>query len=378
MNMRAAVFAFAGALSCTAIGCSSADDEVTLQGSGATFPAPLYKRWFLEYYRAHPEVRVNYTPIGSGAGIRQFTAGLVSFGASDAGMSQKEIDKLPADYGGVKMLPLTAGSIVLSYNLPGVGEPVRLSRKAYILIFLHEITQWDDQEIAKCNPSIRLPAIPITVVTRADSSGTTYAFTNHLNAIGNDARVGVKWTPGVDKSVKWPESIAAQGNDGVAALIQLTPGSIGYLEYGYAELAQLPMAALENHKGRFVTPTPETSRKALEGATIPRDLQIKIPDPPNNPEAYPIVTYTWLLCRAQYPEKRVAETIKSLVRYCIEDGQKISSELGYIPLPSEVAARVKEAVDEIHVDHLAVNATSLHKQPSPEHEFSFRGAFAGL
>jgi phosphate transport system substrate-binding protein len=349
---------------------------VNLQGSGATFPAPLYKRWFSEYYRLHPEIRVNYTPIGSGAGIRQFTAGLVSFGASDAGMSQKEIDKLPAEYGGVKMLPLTAGSIVLSYNLPGVSQPVKLSRKAYIRIFLHEISQWDDPQITRDNPNINFPAIPITVVTRADSSGTTYAFTNHLNAIGNDTRVGVKWVPGVDKSVKWPESIAAQGNDGVAALIQLTPGSIGYLEYGYAELAHLPMAALENHKGRFVTPTPETSRKALDGATIPRDLQIKIPDPPNNPEAYPIVTYTWLLCRARYPDARTAETVKGLVHYCIKDGQEISSELGYIPLPHEVATRVRQAVDSIRAGAETERTTS-QRQRSADQEGHLRGEFAG-
>src|SRR5262249_13651607 len=165
-------------------GCLPSGDDITLQGSGATFPAPLYKRWFLEYYPAHPEVRINYPPIGSGAGIRQFTAGLVSFGASDAGMSKKEIDKLPADYDGVRLLPMTAGSIVLSYNLPGVTETVRLSRKAYLGIFLREITDWDDPEIVRCNPGAKLPSMPVTVVTRADSSGTTYAFTNHLSAVG--------------------------------------------------------------------------------------------------------------------------------------------------------------------------------------------------
>jgi phosphate transport system substrate-binding protein len=322
---------------------------LTLQGSGATFPAPLYKRWFLEYYQRHPELRVNYTPIGSGAGIRQFTAGLVSFGASDAGMSQKEIDKLPPEFSGVKLLPLTAGSIVLSYNLPGVTGAVKLSRKAYIGVFLREITSWDDPEIARHNQNLHLPNTPIVVVTRADSSGTTYAFTNHLHALGGDARVGMKWTPGVDKSVKWIESIAAQGNDGVAALIQLTPGAIGYLEYGYAELAHLPMALLENHAGNFVAPGPEASRKALEGATIPKDLQIKVPDPPNNPEAYPIVTYTWLLCRRRYPDSSVVEYLKKVILYCVEDGQKISAELGYIPLPPEVVAKVKEALADIQV-----------------------------
>jgi len=350
MNVRRICKLLVVAASCvTSLSCTPSDADLTLQGSGATFPAPLYKRWFLEYYQRHPELRVNYTPIGSGAGIRQFTAGLVSFGASDAGMSQKEIDKLPPEFSGVKLLPLTAGSIVLSYNLPGVTGAVKLSRKAYIGVFLREITSWDDPEIARHNQNLHLPNTPIVVVTRADSSGTTYAFTNHLHALGGDARVGMKWTPGVDKSVKWIESIAAQGNDGVAALIQLTPGAIGYLEYGYAELAHLPMALLENHAGNFVAPGPEASRKALEGATIPKDLQIKVPDPPNNPEAYPIVTYTWLLCRRRYPDSSVVEYLKKVILYCVEDGQKISAELGYIPLPPEVVAKVKEALADIQV-----------------------------
>jgi phosphate transport system substrate-binding protein len=150
----------------------------------------------------------------------------------------------------------------------------------------------------------------------------------------------------VDKSVKWPESIAAQGNDGVAALIQLTPGAVGYLEFGYAELAGLPMAALENRAGRFVTPTPESGLKALEGAPIPKDLQIKVPDP-REAEAYPIVTYTWLLCRGRYRDAQEAETLKNVIRYCLQDGQRISPELGYLPLPEEVARKALEALDEI-------------------------------
>jgi len=328
-------------------GCLPSGDDITLQGSGATFPAPLYKRWFLEYYRTHPEVRINYTPIGSGAGIRQFTAGLVGFGASDAGMSKKEIDKLPPDFDGVRLLPMTAGSIVLSYNLPGVASAVRLSRKAYLGILLREITDWDDAEIARCNPDTRLPAMPVTVITRADSSGTTYAFTNHLSAVGK--AIGTPWTPGVDKSVRWPESIAAQGNDGVAALIQLTPGAVGYLEFGYAELAHLPTAALENKAGHYMTAGQESGLKALAGAKIPPDLQIKVPDPAD-PEAYPIVTYTWLLCRGRYPDAKVAETLKKVIAYGLDDGQKISADLGYIPLPADVVGKVRLALDTIRAE----------------------------
>ena len=328
------------------LGCGASED-ITLQGSGATFPAPLYKRWFLEYYKENPAVRVNYSPIGSGAGIRQFTSGLVSFGASDAGMSQKEIDKLPEKFGGVLLLPMTAGLIVLSYNVPGLTEPIRLSRTAYVKIFLREIKNWNDAEIAKDNPGAKLPDQNIIVVTRADSSGTTYAFTSHMAAVSK--ALNVEWTPGVDKSVPWKESIAAQGNDGVAALIQLTPGAVGYIEYGYAKLTGLPMAALENQSHRFILPDDDgkSGEKALEDAEIPADLQIKVPDPKSS-EAYPIVTYTWILSRRHYEDRREAETLKTLLLTCLEDRQqKIAQELGYVRMPAPVVARLRAELQKL-------------------------------
>jgi phosphate transport system substrate-binding protein len=338
------------ALSCGASGCSEGDDDITLQGSGATFPAPLYKRWFLDYYKDHPNVRVNYTPIGSGAGIRQFSAeGLnISFGASDAGISKEQISKLPESFGGVVVLPMTAGSIVLSYNLPGISQPIQLSREAYLKIFLNQITSWNDEVVTKQNPGVNLPDTPITLVRRADSSGTSYAFTNHMNAVAK--ALGVEWTPGVSTSPKWGESIAAAGNDGVAALIKLTPGAIGYLEFGYAELAHLPTASLQNHTGKFVAPSTETGRKALEGAKIPDDLQIKVPDPTINADAYPIVTYTWILCRKQYQSGKEAETLKAVLRFALEDRQQeIGEQLGYIRLPMDVVERTRQALENITV-----------------------------
>jgi phosphate transport system substrate-binding protein len=332
---------------------------VTIQGSGATFPAPIYKRWFLEFYKRNPNVRVNYTPIGSGAGIRQFSEpNLVVFGASDAGMSKKEIAALPEDFGGVRLLPMTAGSIVLSYNLPGVNVPIRLSRKAYLSIFLAEITDWDDPILQECNPGVKLPALPITVVTRADSSGTTDVFTNHLYAVGQDPRVGVVWDKElVGKSPTWKKSIAAQGNDGVAALIQLTPGAIGYLEFGYAHLANLPTAELQNHYGAYVTATAESGLEALKEGTadpgsIPRDLQIKIPDPKGR-RAYPIVTWTWILCRGRYPKHlaREAKEFKEVLRFCLSrEGQDVARELDYIPLPQDVADLVWKSIDTIQIE----------------------------
>jgi phosphate transport system substrate-binding protein len=326
--------------------CSHSTREIALQGSGATFPAPLYKRWFIEYYAAHRDVRVNYSPIGSGAGIRQFTAGLTSFGASDAGMSKKEVAKLPKEYEGVLLLPMTAGEIVLSYNLP-LETPLRLSRSAYIKIFLREITRWNDPEIARDNPGVALPDEKITVVTRADSSGTTFAFTTHMNAVAQ--ALGKEWTPGVDKSVPWKQSIAAQGNDGVAALVQLTPGSIGYVEYGYAKLSGLRMAALENRTHQFILPddTGRSGARALAGAEIPDDLQIRVADPEND-GAYPIVTYTWVLCRRHYDDARQAAAIKALLLDCLSDArQDVAVQLGYLRLPKDVVDRLKVELDKL-------------------------------
>jgi phosphate transport system substrate-binding protein len=327
-------------------GCGRPSQEMALQGSGATFPAPLYKRWFIEYYAAHPDVRVNYSPIGSGAGIRQFTAGLTSFGASDAGMSKKEIDKLPKEYGGVLLLPMTAGEIALAYNL-ALEKPLRLSRSVYVKIFLREITTWNDPAIAKDNPGVDLPDAKITVVTRADSSGTTFAFTNHMSAVAK--ALAVEWTPGVDKSVPWKQSIAAQGNDGVAALIQLTPGAIGYVEYGYAKLAGLSMAALENRSHAFILPeeSGEHGQRALEGADVPDDLQIRVPDPKNE-DAYPIVTYTWVLLRKHYADPREAATLKTLLQDCLtEPRQEVARELGYLKLPPTVIERLRAELDTL-------------------------------
>jgi phosphate transport system substrate-binding protein len=312
---------------------------IDLQGSGATFPAPLYKRWFLEYYRANPDVQVSYQAIGSGAGVRQFTEELGDFGASDAAMSDKEIAGVKR---GVLLLPMTAGSVVLAYNVAGVSEPLRLSRDTYIRIFLGEITSWDDEAIGKTNPGVSLPATEITVVRRADGSGTTYAFTNHLSTISPAWKKG----PGTGKSVIWPKGIGGRGNAGVAALIQQTPGAIGYLEYGFAELGKLPMAVLENKAGEFVAPGAASGKAALAGATIPDNLRIFITDP-HGKDAYPIVTYTWMLCYKKYADADKARTLKNVLRYCLTDGQTIAGELGYIPLPEGVASKVLAAVGQI-------------------------------
>ena len=234
---------------------------------------------------------------------------------------------------------------MLCYNLPGGPRELKLSRAAYLGIFQGEITAWDDPLIREANPGAVLPDTPITVVRRAEGSGTTYVFTNHLNTVGK--AIGKSWKLGVDKSIEWPnEMLGARGNPGVAALIEQTPGAIGYLEFGYAELTGLPTALLENKTGMYVKASPETSQAALEGAKLPADFRIWIPDPPGK-HAYPIVTYTWILCYDHYDDARKAETLKKVLAYCLTDGQACSKELGYIPLPSDIAAEVLKAVDRI-------------------------------
>jgi phosphate transport system substrate-binding protein len=324
------------------MGCSD-PNSTTLQGAGATFPAPLYKRWFLEYHLLHPEVRTNYQAIGSGAGIRQITAGLVDFAASDAAMTDKELADVSRP---VLMLPMTAGNIALAYNLPKADQPLRLSRKTMIDIFLGKITVWNDAALIKDNPGLTLPDWPIVVVCRAESSGTTFAFSNHLAAISPEWKKDVGASKTVDK---WKVGIKTRGNSGVAATIQQTPGAIGYIEAGYAELAHLPMAAIENQSGQFQVPSPKAGQAALANVQLPENLRVFVTDPKGN-EAYPIVTMTWMLVFKNYPDAKTAETIKALLRYGLNEGQQTSDSLGYIPLPKSVVEKVLKAVDQIGVE----------------------------
>jgi phosphate transport system substrate-binding protein len=312
---------------------------VTLQGTGATFPAPLYQRWFTEYNKTHPEVQINYQALGSGAGVKQFQEGLVNFGASDAAMTDEEI---AAVKDGVVLLPMTAGSVVLSYNLPGGPAELKLSRDAYVGIFLGKITNWNDPKIASANPGVTLPDLKITPVTRSDGSGTTFVFTQHLSAVSDAWKSG----PGTGKSVNFPVGVGGKGNPGVTALIKQTPGAIGYVEYGYAKQTNMPMAMLENKSGKYVKADLESERTALASVELPPDLRAWIPDPAA-PAAYPIVTYTWLLAYKKYADPKIKDAFKGVVQYGLTEGQKFSEELGYIPLPENVVTAVTKALEQI-------------------------------
>ena len=315
--------------------------DVNLVGSGASFPAPLYTTWFKTFSRANSGVQVSYQSKGSGAGIRDFQNHVVDFGASDAAMTKEEIAKVAE---GVQLLPMTAGEIVLSYNLKGVKN-LKLPRDVYSKIFLGEVTKWNDPAIAKANEGVTLPDENITVVARADSSGTTFNFTKHLCAINKEFKDKV----GFGKTVDWPleqQLVKSPKNDGVAAGIRQTPGAIGYIEYGYAKMAKLPMAALENKAGKFVAPGLAGGQAALAGAKLPEDMIVFVTDPEGD-ASYPMVTYTWMMFYKSYKDKAKLPVIHKLIDYCLTEGQKISDKAGYIPLPADVVKKVEAASKNI-------------------------------
>ncbi len=317
------------------------NQQVNMVGAGASFPAPLYQRWVQEFSRKTPNLQIDYQSVGSGAGIERFTQELVQFGATDVPMNDQQIAQVRR---GVIQLPVTAGSIVLAYNLPGVDN-LRLSRETYANIFLGNITNWNDPAIAEDNPGVNLPNQPISVISRSDGSGTTGVFTMHLAAISEEWRN----TVGQGTSVQWPTGIGARGNEGVTAQVSQVGGAIGYIEYSFARSAGLPTAALENRAGNFIEATSETKTNSLEAVTLPDDLRAIIPDP-DGENSYPIVTYTWLLVYREYPDPLVAKSIEGLVEFMLNGGQEIAPELGYIRLPDNVRETVGQAANVISPD----------------------------
>lgn len=337
-----AAFGLTGGIS-TAFGQTSAEDaSVTLQGAGATFPAPLYRKWIDVYTGMNPNVAIDYQAVGSGEGTKRFLANSVDFGASDSAMSDEQISQAKA---GAKLIPATAGIVVLAYNLPDVKGTLKLSREVYADIFLGKIRVWNDPRIQALNPELKLPRQTIALVARLDSSGTTYATTNHLSAINPEWKTG----PGIGKVIDWPgNAMMATGNEGVAARIKRSWGSIGYVEYGFAKRLGLPMVYLENRAGRFVEPAPESGQAAIAANVdlIPGNLRVFLPDPEGE-GSYPIVTFTWLLLHERYEDSRKGAAVKRFVDWALTEGQGYSAEMGYIPLPDAVATFARAAVNAI-------------------------------
>ena len=343
MKRVSAAFLLVGlGLSAVLVSSAWAQDSLRLTGSGATFPFPLYSAWFKSFSSKHKGVTVDYQGKGSGAGIRDFINHTVDFAASDAAMTDEEISKVP---GGVQLLPMTGGEIVLGYNLPGNPKGLKLPRDVYAGIFLGTITKWSDAKLKAANPGLNLPDLDVTVVRRADASGTTFVFTSHLAAMNEEWKKG----PGTGTTVNWPKSdkfVASPKNDGVSATIKQTPGAIGYLEYAFAKFAKVEIAELQNKAGQYVTAGGEGGPAALAGVQLPADLRAWVSDP-DTPKAYPIATYTWMLFYKENKDPKKAAALRELVDYCLNDGQKLSAQMGYIPLPPNVVTAVKKASGSI-------------------------------
>ena len=315
--------------------------DMRLVGSGASFPFPIYSAWFKDFSKKTDGVSVDYQAKGSGAGIQDLINKTVDFAASDAAMTPEQIAQVKD---GVVLLPMTAGEIVLAYNLPGKPQNLKLPRDVYPDIFLGKITKWNDPRIAAANPDIKLPDLPITVVRRSDASGTTFVFTKHLSAVSPEFKDKV----GSGTTVSWPSSdkfVAAPKNDGVTATIKQTPGAIGYIEYGYAKLTKADSALLQNAAGNYIAAGDASGAAALANAKLPADLIAWVEDPAGA-ESYPIVSFTWMLFYEKQDAQK-AEYLRKLVDYGLSQGQKIAVSMGYIPLPANVVEKVRAASAKI-------------------------------
>ncbi len=311
---------------------------VTLNGAGATFPQPLYERYFAQMKQKFPDLRVNYQGIGSGGGIKQMTANAVDFGGSDAAMTDDEMSKVSR---GVVFIPAAGGAIAVVYNAPGINN-LKLSSKVLPAIFDGQITSWNDPKIAADNSGVNLPDLPIKVVVRADSSGTTFNFTNHLSATDPYFKGRI----GPNKAPDWPvKPLKGKGNPGVAQLVKQTPGAIGYVESAYAKSSNLSTALVQNKQGNFVAPTLEEANKALENVQFNEDFRVSFDKLGNPAEGYPITAVTWLMVYKKYEQPGKADAVKKMVQWALTDGQAINSSLEYTRIPQNVTQQVIQAVN---------------------------------
>jgi phosphate transport system substrate-binding protein len=324
--------------------------DLLINGAGATFPYPIYSKWFDVYSKEHPGIHFNYQSIGSGGGIRMITQKTVDFGASDAPMSDEQLKAAP----GLLHFPTVLGADVLAYNVPGLTK-LRLTGPLIAEIFLGKVTKWNDEAIAKINPGVSLPDQDITVCHRSDGSGTTYIFVDYLS------KVSPQWAKEVGKStsVKWPTGLGGKGNEGVTALIQQTPGSIGYIELIYAANNHIPFADVQNHDGNFITPTLESVTAAGAGearlssrlrlaANLPAEFRISITDA-HGPHAYPISSFTYLLVYREQSDKVKGRQIIDFLNWALHDGQQYAEPLQYARLPDDVVKEEDKQIKEIRL-----------------------------
>jgi phosphate transport system substrate-binding protein len=313
--------------------------SVNLNGAGATFPAPLYTKWFDEYNKL-TGVKINYQAIGSGAGIAQITAGTVDFGASDGIMTADQQAKAEAAHGPILHIPMTSGSVAVIYNLTGIGtEQLKLTGDVLANIYLKKITRWNDPAITALNKGLNLPDSSIAVVHRSDGSGTTYIFTNYLTKISADWAAQV----GNATSVNWPGDIGGQGNAGVAGQVKQIPGSIGYVELAYALQNDIPYAVLKNAAGNYIAPSLASTTKAAEDINLPDDMKVMITNS-SNPDAYPIAGFTWILAYVNQTDKDKGEALVKMLWWAIHDGQKYAAPLDYASLSSTAVTKAENEI----------------------------------
>ncbi|MBZ5606858.1 MAG: phosphate ABC transporter substrate-binding protein PstS [Acidobacteriia bacterium] len=311
----------------------------TINGAGATFPAPIYQKWFQEFHKAHPDVQINYQSIGSGGGIRQLTEGTVDFGASDMPMTDDQIKAITKYH--VLHFPTVMGGVVPTYNVPGVSGDLKFSGDTLGGIFLGKITKWNDAALKKDNPGVNLPNADITVVHRSDGSGTSFVWTDYLSKVSPDWKSKV----GANTSVNWPVGLGGKGNEGVAGLVKQTPGSIGYVELIYAVQNKMGYGSVKNAAGSFVKADFNTVTEAAAGAAkeMPADFRVSITNAPGK-NAYPISTFTWLLIPDKIDNAAKKMAIASFLKWMTTTGQTFAQEMSYAPLPKPVVAKEDKQV----------------------------------
>jgi phosphate transport system substrate-binding protein len=311
-----------------------------LNGAGATFPNPIYSKWFSEYHKAHPDIQINYQPIGSGGGIRQVLAGTVDFGATDGPMSDEQLAQAKSK---ILHVPTVLGANVPAYNIPGVTAELKFTPEALAGIFLGKIASWNDPAIATANPGVSLPNQPIIVIHRSDGSGTTYIWTDYLSKVSPD------WQSQVGKgvSVRWPVGLGGKGNEGVAGMIRQMQGSIGYIELIYAIENKISYGIVKNGAGNFVKASlGSVTAAAASVKSMPADFRVSITNAPGK-DAYPISSFTWLLIPAQSKDPAKGKILADFLAWMVDDGQKMTADLAYAPLPESVTTKVKLEIKQV-------------------------------
>jgi phosphate transport system substrate-binding protein len=334
---------FAATALVAAAGVTVAAQNVQINGAGATFPAPIYTKWFAEYNKLHPEVRINYQPLGSGAGIRQITERTVFFGASDGPMTQEQLLAAP---GKILHLPTVLGAVVPVYNIPGVSQELKFTGAVLANIYLGKITKWNDAAIAGLNQGVNLPGTDIVVAHRSDGSGTTYIWVDYLSKVSPE----FKKTVGVGTAVKWPVGVAAAKNDGVAAIVSQTPGALGYVELIYALQTKTPYGQVQNASGKFVKASIDSVTAAAAAASkqMPADYRVSITNAPGD-DVYPVSSFTWMLFYQDPKDKTQARMMVDFMKWALNDGQKLAGDMGYAPLPRNVVDMEMKSLTTIKV-----------------------------